>query len=74
MIRKDEIMEKKCGKCPYFGIVGNEETVNIWGCTRFRCISVLVDDYLGGDKEKIANFYGFETYQDMCEVMYKAHF
>ena len=63
---------RDCTKCPFLGLKDNKKECAVWGCTRSYCIS----DYEtgGADYEELAKSFGFETYQDMCEVMYKMKF
>ena len=64
---------ENCSNCPFFGLTNNKKDCSNWGCTRPYCVDDT-QDFKGADYEELAQSFGFENAQDMCEVMFKAKF
>ena len=64
---------RDCTNCPFFGLLSDKKC-SVWGCTRSYCISDRDDSYKADDLEELAHSFGFETAQDMYEILYKINF
>ena len=72
---------ENCSNCPFFGLTNNKKDCSNWGCTRPYCVDDTKDfkgadyqDFNGAYYEELAQSFGFETAQDLCEVMFRAKF
>lgn len=64
---------ENCSNCPFFGLTENKKDCSNWGCTRSYCVEDI-QDFKGPDYEDLAKLLGYETVQDLCEVMFRGKF